>query len=86
MIDKETMPPAAMDGSTADKRQGNEAAEGSLWLRMKAVGKDCSGAGVIELLLIIVVLIAIVILFRDQLMDLADLIFGEMFDKVESVF
>ena len=26
----------------------------SLWLRIKSVGKDCSGAGVIELLLIIV--------------------------------
>ena len=58
----------------------------SLWLRIKSVGKDCSGAGVIELLLIIVVLIAIVILFKDQLMDLSDLIFGDMFDKAESVF
>ena len=62
------------------------------WLRMRigerirAVGQDCSGAGVIELLLIIVVLIAIVILFRDQLMELAELIFGEMYDKAESVF
>lgn len=48
--------------------------------------EDELGAGVIEVLLILVVLIAVVILFKEQIMALADLIFGDMFAKAESVF
>lgn len=45
-----------------------------------------SGAGVIEVLLIMVVLIAIVILFKGQITSLAELIFGDIFAKAGSVF
>lgn len=53
---------------------------------LKQLKEDESGAGVIEVLLILVVLIAVVILFKEQLLALADLIFGDMFAKAESVF
>lgn len=58
------------------------------WFKGQAVflRDDSSGAGVIEVVLILVVLIALVILFKEQIMDLADLIFGDMFTKAESVF
>ena len=49
-------------------------------------GKYLSGSGVIELILIMVVLIAVVILFKGQITALADLIFGEIFSKAGSVF
>lgn len=42
--------------------------------------------GVVEILLILVVLIALVILFKEQLTKLADSIFGNIFTKAESVF
>lgn len=48
--------------------------------------EDESGAGVIEVLLVLVVLIAVVVLFKDQITQLADLIFGNMFSKVETIF
>ncbi|MCI8401815.1 MAG: hypothetical protein HFI38_06950 [Lachnospiraceae bacterium] len=54
--------------------------------RLKKIAKDESGAGVIEVLLILVVLIAVVILFKEQILALADLIFGDMFTKAQSVF
>ena len=58
----------------------------SLWKRLCFLGKDTEGAGVIEIVLILVVLIALVILFKEQIMDLADLIFGDIFTKAETVF
>ena len=45
-----------------------------------------SGSGVIELILIMVVLIAIVILFKGQITALAELIFGDIFAKAGTVF
>jgi len=45
-----------------------------------------SGSGVIELILIIVVLIAVVILFKGQITALAELIFGDIFSKAGTVF
>ncbi len=48
--------------------------------------KYLSGSGVIELILIMVVLIAVVILFKGQITALADLIFGDIFSKAGSVF
>ena len=48
--------------------------------------KYVSGSGVIELILIMVVLIAVVILFKGQITALADLIFGDIFSKAGSVF
>ena len=54
-----------------------------LW---KGLLRDESGAGVIEVILILVVLIAVVILFKEQILSLAQLIFGDIFTKAESVF
>ncbi|MCI8565794.1 MAG: hypothetical protein HFI39_05650 [Lachnospiraceae bacterium] len=54
--------------------------------RLVFLGNDTEGAGVIEVVLILVVLIALVILFKEQIMDLAELIFGDMFTKAQSVF
>lgn len=48
--------------------------------------KMLSGAGVIEVLLVMVVLIAVVILFKGQITALAELIFGDLFAKAGSVF
>ena len=48
--------------------------------------KYLSGSGVIELILIMVVLIAVVILFKGQITALADLIFGDIFAKAGTVF
>ena len=45
-----------------------------------------SGSGVIELILIMVVLIAVVILFKGQITALAELIFGDIFSKAGTVF
>lgn len=42
--------------------------------------------GVVEIILILVVLIALVILFKEQLTNLANAIFGNIFTKAESVF
>ena len=49
--------------------------------RRRSLLRDESGAGVIE-----VVLIAVVILFKEQILSLAQLIFGDIFTKAESVF
>lgn len=64
-----------------DQRQ-----RGRFLKRLRAIGRDTEGAGVIEVVLILVVLIALVILFKEQIMDLAKLIFGDMFTKAQSVF
>ena len=49
-------------------------------------GRYLAGSGVIEMILIMVVLIAIVILFKGQITALAELIFGDIFTKAGSVF
>ena len=54
--------------------------------RRRSLLRDESGAGVIEVILILVVLIAVVILFKEQILSLAQLIFGDIFTKAESVF
>jgi len=46
--------------------------------RWKGLLRDESGAGVIEVILILVVLIAVVILFKEQILSLAQLIFGDI--------
>ena len=62
----------------SEKAQGKRRGKGLL--------RDESGAGVIEVILILVVLIAVVILFKEQILSLAQLIFGDIFTKAESVF
>lgn len=59
----------------------------SLQQRMQGLhGKRENGVGVVEVILILVVLIALVILFKTQITALADEIFGDIFTKAESVF
>lgn len=53
---------------------------------IKCCQKREPAVGVVEILLILVVLIALVILFKDQLTILANSIFGNIFTKAESVF
>ena len=59
---------------------------GYILSRVREKLREEDGIGVVEVILILVVLIALVILFKEQIMDLADLIFGDMFTKAESVF
>ena len=47
--------------------------------------KDESGAGVVELILIIVVLIGIVLLFKGQLTELVNAIFDTIMDEAGKV-
>ena len=68
--------------------RGNEvcAMPGPQWKETGVDRRYLSGSGVIELILIIVVLIAVVILFKGQITALADLIFGDIFTKAGTVF
>lgn len=54
-------------------------------LRIKEFLKDEKGAGVVELILIIVVLIGLVLIFKDQLTDLVYDIFDTIFDQADRV-
>lgn len=47
---------------------------------------DESGIGVVEVILILVVLVALVIIFKDQLTNLVNSIFGSINSKSESVY
>ena len=48
--------------------------------------KDESGIGTVEIILILVVLIALVVIFRDELTALVNSIFGSIADKAESIY
>lgn len=48
--------------------------------------KDESGIGVVEMILILVVLIGLVIIFKDQLKSLVDGIFTEIQKKAKTVY
>lgn len=48
--------------------------------------KEESGAGVVEMILILVVLIGLVVLFKDQITDLLEGIFDEIFDQAEGLW
>ena len=50
------------------------------WDRCRQVWRDDRGIGVVEVILILVVLIGLVIIFKDQLTDLVNTIF----DKISS--
>ena len=53
-------------------------------LRMKLQGE--SGIGTIEIILILVVLIALVLIFKNQILSLANTIFGQIGKSVKSVY
>lgn len=54
-------------------------------LRIKEFIKEEDGAGVVELILILVVLIGLVLIFKDQLTDLLYDIFDTIFDQAGDV-
>ncbi len=53
-------------------------------LRKKLKGE--SGLGTIEIILILVVLIALVLIFKDQILSLAGTIFGQIGKSVKTVY
>lgn len=59
-----------------EKRIKNKIA--SIWWRGHSVLKDNSGMSVVELLLILVVIIALVLIFKTQLTDLVNTIFEKI--------
>lgn len=54
------------------------------WL--KELWQDESGIGVVEMILILVVLIGLVLIFKDQLKTLVEGIFKEIQNKTDSVY
>jgi Flp pilus assembly pilin Flp len=55
-------------------------------VRLKKILKEQSGAGVVEMVLILVVLISLVIIFKSQLTALLNLIFEQIQSAAGSVF
>lgn len=49
----------------------------------RKVIKDARGMGTIEVIIIIAVLVALALIFRNFIMDLADKIFGKIQDKTD---
>lgn len=54
--------------------------------RMKKLWKDQRGAGVVEMLLIMVVLIGLVVIFRSQLLTLVNNIFDSLQQQAGSIY
>ncbi len=48
--------------------------------------KSEAGIGTVEIILILVVLIALVLLFKDEILDLADSIFKQINSSVKGVY
>ena len=48
--------------------------------------KSEAGIGTVEIILILVVLIALVLLFKDEILDLADSIFKQVNSSVKGVY
>ena len=57
-----------------------------LYLRIKNKLADDSGIGTVEIILILVVLIALVLIFKDQILSLADTIFKQINKSVKGVY
>ena len=56
-----------------------------IMLRIKEFLEDESGAGVVELILIIVVLVGLVLIFKDQITDLVNDLFDTIRDQAGEV-
>lgn len=54
-------------------------------LKLKEFIKDESGAGVVELILIIVVLVGLVLIFKEQITDLVNDLFDTIRDQAGDV-
>ena len=59
-----------------------EVKKGSSWLNLL---QDDSGVGVVEVVLILVVIVALVIIFRDQITGLINRIFGGLNSGVDTL-
>lgn len=53
---------------------------------LKGLAKDESGIGVVEMILILVVLIGLVLIFKNQLKSLVDGIFKEIQTKTNTIY
>ena len=57
-----------------------------LWKKIQNKLRDDSGIGTVEIILILVVLIALVLIFKDQILALADSIFKQINKSVKGVY
>ena len=55
-------------------------------MQIKRFIKEESGAGVVEMILLLVVLIGLIVLFKDQITDLLEEIFEGVFDSAEGLW
>ena len=55
-------------------------------MEIKRLKTEENAVGVVEIILILVVLIALVVIFRDELTALVNSIFGSISDKAESIY
>jgi len=57
-----------------------------LWDALKMQVKDESGIGTVEIILILVVLVALVLLFKKEIMSIANSIFTNISNSVNKVY
>ena len=57
-----------------------------LYWKMKFRLRNQPGIGTVEIILILVVLIALVLIFKDQILSLAESIFGQVNKSVKEVY
>jgi Flp pilus assembly pilin Flp len=65
--------------------QGTENGREEALPGLRAFWEDESGVGVVEIILIMVVLIALIVIFRDQLTEIVEKIFGGIQSGVDSI-
>ena len=65
--------------------QGTENSREGALPGLRAFWEDESGVGVVEIILIMVVLIALIVIFRDQLTEIVEKIFGGIQSGVDSI-
>ena len=58
----------------------------ALWKKAKEKLTDDQGIGTVEIILILVVLIALVLIFKDQILGLAQSIFKQINKSVKGVY
>jgi hypothetical protein len=58
----------------------------ALWKKTKEKLMDDQGIGTVEIILILVVLIALVLIFKDQILGLAQSIFRQINKSVKGVY
>ena len=65
--------------------QGTENSREEALPGLRAFWEEESGVGVVEIILIMVVLIALIVIFRDQLTEIVEKIFGGIQSGVDSI-